>query len=239
MANRKLDLLRRVGLFGVDCKGAVISRAITPAELREAYALVHDIYVKSGYIMPHPSGMRIRSYETLDSTATFIAKKDGRIVGVLSIVQDTARYGLPSDSAFRAELGDLRAQNLFLSELTNQAVDDPFLRSAVTTELMRCAVAHALQAKHDRGIATVSRSHGPFYEMMGFTRLGDERTYSSAVYDPVIALSITAEHYTEPRITLNEIEQFVQTFMIVENPYMGLVERWDASARAAFSSPSD
>ncbi len=195
--------------------------------------------MKQGYILPHANGMRIRPFEESESTATFIAKKDGHVVAVLSLVTDSREHGLPSDLSFKAELDEMRSQGLFISELTNQVVDEPYRRSAITTELMRCAIAHGLQAKHDRGVAAISASHVDFYEIMGFSVFGAERSYSNLVYDPVVAVCITQERYLNPTSALSEIEQFVQQFMIVENPYMDRVIAWDAAARAAFQPLAD
>src|SRR5689334_8413841 len=84
LADRKLWLLRRMGLFGNDTKGAHIERACVFEDLRQAYQLVHDVYLGTGYIEPEPGGMRLRIFEATLETATFVAKVDGRVVGVLS-----------------------------------------------------------------------------------------------------------------------------------------------------------
>src|SRR5690349_15279258 len=95
VADRKLGLLKRTGLFGDDLKGCTIERACSAEDLRQAYRLVHDVYLGTGFIHPVPSGMRLRIYETTAETATFIAKFEGRVVGVLSVVEDSPDLGLP------------------------------------------------------------------------------------------------------------------------------------------------
>jgi hypothetical protein len=92
-------LLKRCGLFGDDTYGALIRRAETLDELRQAYRLVHDAYVEAGYIQPHSSRMRARVFDASPNMATFIAKVGQRVVGVLSIVADSPKLGLLSVGA--------------------------------------------------------------------------------------------------------------------------------------------
>ncbi|MEO6873481.1 MAG: GNAT family N-acetyltransferase, partial [Opitutaceae bacterium] len=188
IARHKLALLQQAGLFGNDTKGATIRRAYTAHDLGQAYRLVHDVYLGTGYTRPEPSGIRLRMYETMSETATFIAEKDGVVVGVLSVVGDSLDLGLPSDSAFEAELNGLRAPGVRICELTNQAVADEYRKSAVPTELMRCALAHAMRAGYHESVATVSPGHKGFYKLVGFRPFGSPRSYSQKLNDPVVAL---------------------------------------------------
>lgn len=236
-AGRKLALLRRTGLFGNDLKGATIERAATFEDLRGAYALVHEVYVASGYIAPVSCGMRLRIFETSSDTATFVAKVDGRVVGVISVVGDSMDMGLPSDHAFRPELDGLRASGVRLCEVTNQVVAEEYRRSAVTTELMRCAVAHSLNAGYQLGIATVSPGHNGFYDLLGFNQVGSERSYSETIYDPVIALAIDFDHYRRPPAGLCPASDFVHQFLGPQNPYLGRVHGWNRRAHAFFLNP--
>jgi len=236
-AARKLRLLRRAGLFGTDTKGTTISRATSLEELRQAYRVVHDVYLKTGFIAPEPAGIRLRIFETSSETATFVAKKDGEIVGVLSVVGDSADLGLPSDSAFNPELDGLRLAGKKLCELTNQAVTDEYRSSAVPTELMRCAIAHAVMAGYHATVATVSPSHNGFYDLIGFKLFGQERSYSAKLHDPVIAMSICLDAFRRPASESVEICEFIHNFAVDTNPYLGRVADWSRKAKAAFLNP--
>jgi ribosomal protein S18 acetylase RimI-like enzyme len=231
---RKLALLKRTGLFGSDLKGAQILRATSLEDLQAAYSLVHQVYLRSGYIHSEPSGMRLRIYETSSETATFIAKCDGRVVGVISVVGDSVDLGLPSDSAFQPELDHLRAQGMKLCEVTNQVVADDFRKSGVTTELMRCAVAHSIKTGYRAGVATVSPSHNGFYDLLGFQQVGSERSYSQKLHDPVVALVIDWDNYRNPPEGLTPASLYVHNFLGPENPYLNRVQMWDRKARAQF-----
>lgn len=237
VADRKLGLLQRTGLFGNDTKGATIERAYTLEDLREAYRLVHEVYLGTGYLHPEPAGMRLRIYETTSETATFVAKKDGRVVGVLSVVGDSDDLGLPSDSAFRGELDALRAKGSRLCEVTNQAVAESYRKSAVPTELMRCAIAHSVKAGYHLGIVSVSPSHQGFYDLMGFRRLGSERSYSDKIHDPVVALCMDINQWRQPSTAASAAEQFMHHFAAVANPFLTQVSDWAKQAVRHFLNP--
>lgn len=236
-ARRKMALLQQGGLFTGDTKGATIRRAFTAEDLRKAYALVHDVFLGTGYMKPEPSGIRLRMFETLPETATFVAEVDGNVVGVLSVVGDTPDLGLPSDGAFKEELDQLRANGLRLCELTNQAVAEEYRKSAVATELMRCAVAHGMKAGYDQGIATVSPGHNGFYELMGFNMVGTERSYSLKLHDPVVALSMDLDHYRKPVGSVNETMKWLHHHGTVENHFLNRVVDWAEQARTHFTNP--
>jgi ribosomal protein S18 acetylase RimI-like enzyme len=237
MADRKLRLLQRTGLFGEDTKGATVERACTLDDLREAYRLVHDVYLGTGFIRPEASGLRLRIFETSSDTATFVAKVNGRVVGVLSIVGDSPDLGLPSDSAFKEELDALRARGSRVCEVTNQAVAEEYRKSAVPTELMRCAITHAWKAGYHEGVATVSPSHNGFYDLLGFRQLGSQRSYSQKLHDPVVALSMELQRHFSPPVNGDETERFLHQFMAGENRFLHCVADWAKIAKRNFLNP--
>ena len=235
LADRKLWLLKRSGLFGSDARGATFERALTFEDFRKAYRLVHDVYLGTEFITPEPGDLRMRIFETTPEMATFIAKVNGHVVGVLSVVEDSKELGLPSDIAFKDELNALRATGIRVSEITNQAVAEEFRKSAVPTELMRCVVAHLAKTGVDKAIAAVSPSHNAFYELLGFRELGNQRSYSDKLHDPVVALAADVEPYRTPPEGMNETELFVNKFLGSENPYRGHIAGWHEEAIRVFS----
>lgn len=237
VADRKLGLLKRTGLFGENLKGCTIQRACTADDLRQAYRLVHDVYLGQGFINPDPCRMRVRIYETTPETATFIAKVDGHVVAVLSVVEDSPELGLPSDGAFKNELDALRRAGKRLCEATNQVVAEEYRKSAVPTELMRCAVALFLTEGYDEAIAAVSPSHNGFYDLLGFRMVGPLRSYSEEIDDPVIALSMDINQYREPRSGLSGAAEFVQQFLADGNHFVSCVREWAGEARRHFLNP--
>ena len=233
-ARRKLAMLKRSGLFGNTVQGATIERACSLADLREAYALVHEVYAETGYIRPATCRLRMRMFETSPEMATFIAKVGGRVIGVLSIVGDSLELGLPSDAAFKPELDDLRSKGSRLCEVTNQAVAERHRKSAVATELMRCAMAHTTEAGYDENVAAVSPGHSGFYRLLNFRQIGTERSYSTKIHDPVVALSMDVNQYRRTPDALDEAELFMHHFLAGGNQYLKHVGRWAIEAQRCF-----
>ncbi len=103
--------------------------ADTREELEACFALLHDAYVASGYMQPHPSGLRVTPYHALPTTTTICAKLDGQVVGTLSMVREGV-FGLPLQSAF--ELAALRARGGQVAEISALAVHPAHRRTGGT-----------------------------------------------------------------------------------------------------------
>jgi hypothetical protein len=99
---------------------------------------------------------------------------------------------------------------------------------------MRCAVAHSLARGCGEAIAIVSPSHCAIYRLLGFRQIGDVRSYSRFVEDPVVALSVNAAHYRQPPLHAERSQQFIRDFMVTDNPFNLSVRLWDSRARRQF-----
>jgi hypothetical protein len=241
-ADRRLALLKRMGLYGSDMQGARITRATTVEDLLGAYRLVHDIFVQQGYIRPDETGVRIRPFEALPETATFVAKADGRVVGVTSVVIDGPEFGLPTDKAFGAEVDSLRGEGRKLCEGTNWLVAESHRSSGVMTELMRCSFAHALAVGCTDFLGTVSPGHGKFYRLLGFDQPGEVRSYSKEIDDPVVLvrLDLTALGERFRGVTSGDetVESFLKGYYIDDNPYHRHVGTWRILSERLFADPT-
>jgi len=240
--SRRLAMLKRAGLFGADTNGVTIVRAVSSEDLRKAYRLVHDIFVEEGYILPRSCGMRLRVYEALPETATFVAKTGREVVGVQSLVVDSEDLGLPSDESFHREIAALRGPGRRLCEATNQSIAPAFRRSAVPTELMRCYLAHAVGAGCNELITTVSPGHARFYSLLGFEPISPVRSYSQELEDPVVVVRMNMDTIAG-RATAADQQQvgddvFLKSYYLDDNPYQARIEAWAAEAAAAFCDAS-
>ncbi len=232
--NRRLALLKRAGLFGDKMNGARLTRACTLTDLQQAYRLVYETFLDTGYIAPNGFGVRIRTFEACGETATFIAKKGNNVVGVQSLVLDSADLGLPADLAFGPELDDLRSQGLRLSEATNEAVVPAFRRTAVMTELMRCFAAQALLSECDLSLTAVSPNHKGFYELIGFRQIASERSYSADIDDPVILMRYDMQDLREKVSGLTSCQSFVRDYMSFKSPIVAKAQSWQREAVQCF-----
>jgi ribosomal protein S18 acetylase RimI-like enzyme len=239
--SRRLAILKRMGLFTSNTKGASILRAVALEDLLGAYRLVHEMFVEEGYMIPRLCGLRVRCYEALPETATFVAKAGEAVVGVQSLVVDTPDLLLPSDSVFHAEIDALRGPYRLVCEATNEAVASDFRRSGVPTELMRCLFAHSLAVGCTDLVTGVSPGHAGFYEFIGFEQIGSVRNYSEELEDPVVLmrwdLDALPARFAKVRSGDADDEAFLKPFCYEGNPYHRQVAQWAVQAENSFHDP--
>jgi len=117
--------------FMVDCDAARDPRlelkiADTKEELEACFTLLHDAYVGSGFMKPHPSGMRVTIYHALPTTTTLCAKFDGEVVGTLSLIRESV-LGFPLQRIF--DLTAVREKKGNIAEASALAVHKRFRRT--------------------------------------------------------------------------------------------------------------
>lgn len=238
--SRRMKLLERSGCFSKPHSDVSYCRATTLDDLYNAYQLVHDIYVNKGYILPNHTGIRLRPFEVVPDTATFVAKVGEKIIGVTSVAMDSSGLGLPSDKAFRREIDILRHAGRKLCEGTNWVVAPEFRHSNVINELMRCSYAHVRTSGTQDWIVSVSPGHSAFfYEFFGFEIIGSQRSYSEKIDDPVVLLRLAIdrldERFASIDINDNDDEAWLKNHYIVNNPYYNKIEEWTTKAETTFA----
>ena len=233
---KQVALLRKMGMFNPADETFAIRRAHTAADLEAAYRLVHDSFVEKGYINQQPGGMRIRPYEMVPQTATFICehKERGEIVAVMSVVVDSLDMGLPSDHAFQDELDELRSQGRRVCEFTNLAVAGKYWRSNAFTALTQACHAQAKFTNCDNIFIAISPGHAQFFEsILGFERRGEPRDYGCDKKDIVqgqcLDLHTVADRFVAIDTELDE-QGFLYDYYFGKNPYDKLVCSWEESA---------
>ena len=115
----------------VDCdpnpdKRLVLKIAETKEELEACFKLLHDAYVGSGFMRPHPSGMRVTIYHALPTTTTLCAKFDNEVVGTISLIRESV-FGFPLQSIF--DLHAIREKKGRIAEVSALAVHPKFRRT--------------------------------------------------------------------------------------------------------------
>lgn len=145
-----------------------------------AFRLLHDRYVENGYMAPHPSGRRLGVYNALPSTKVFVARAEGRVVGTITLVQDSA-LGLPMDQIYREELDALRARGRRLGEASTLTVDPAYRTSgfAILMRLYRMLIIYAAKiARLNDMCLSIAPHHGRFYRtFFGVRQIGPMRAY--------------------------------------------------------------
>ena len=104
----------------------VLKIAETQDELEACFKLLHDAYVGSGFMQPHPSGLRATVYHALPTTTTLCAKFDGEVVGTISLVRQSS-FGFPMQAVFN--LDEIHAEKGKIAEISALAVHPRFRKS--------------------------------------------------------------------------------------------------------------
>jgi GNAT superfamily N-acetyltransferase len=155
--------------------------ARTFADYDAAFRLVHDQYVRRGFVAAEPSGRRVGVHALLPSTKVLVAAVDGRLAGTLTLIEDS-RLGLPMDLAFARELGRLRARGRRIAETGALALAPACRRqsAAILTRLFRVAALHlATIARADDMCFIVHPRHQAFYRsLFPFEEFPERRPYA-------------------------------------------------------------
>lgn len=242
-AERRLAIFHRRGMFRDGDHNTKYQRATAAGDLEAAFSLVHDVFVEKNFILPRPSGMRIRIFETSSELAMFVGKVRGEIVGTIGLVVDSEDMGLPSDRVFESELDALRRTGKTVCEVTNFAILAPYRKGPMCTELMRCALAQAWTTRCNYMVCSVSPQQREFYEFIGFYQIGTERSYSDKVDDPVINMCWDLDRMRDLWQNVdsygNPMDTFWKEYCVVSNPYIGRIDRWNAQAKVTFANKYD
>jgi len=146
--------------------------AETQEELNACFTILHDAYVSSGFMQPHPSGMRVTIYHALPTTTTLCAKFDGQVVGTLSMIREGV-FGFPMQSAF--DLTRVRAMGGNIAEISALAVHPSFRSTggAILFPLMKFMREYCVRLFDTRHLViAVNPDRIELYEaVLHFTRL--------------------------------------------------------------------
>jgi len=239
--SRRMALLQRAGLFRDLPEGITITRATSLRDIQEAYRLVHSVFIEQGYIRPFPGDLRVRPFEALPETATFVARSEGQVVSVQSLVPGNDRLGVPSDRSFSPELDALRAKGRRVCEAANEAVASEYRRTAVPTELMRCCLAHAVSVGCTDVVTAISPGHAKFYGLLGFETISPIRSFSEQLDDPVLLVRLDlaglGERFADVSIDDGDDEALLKRYYIQCNPYVNRVGPWSVLAERLFKDP--
>ena len=161
--------------------GVEVRLARTFADFDAAFRLVHDQYVRRGFVAAEPSGRRVGAHALLPSTKVLIATADGRAAGTMTVIEDS-RLGLPMDMAFTRELDRLRARERRLAETSALALAPPCRRqsAAILIRLFRLAALYLTTvARADDMCFIVHPRHQGFYRsLFPFEQFPERHAYA-------------------------------------------------------------
>ena len=186
-------LRRKIKIDEKKLKGVSFKIADSIDELSAAFRLVHDAYVKVGYMDPVPSGMRVTKYNTLPYSTTFVGKEHGAVVLTMSLIPDS-EYGLPMDAIYKIEVDALRKKGRKVAEIGSLASHPEFRNSNQNIPMYGNKIVHSYARCYlgiDDLVITISPKHRWFYEcILLFEQLGGEKPYDYVKGSPAIAMRL-------------------------------------------------
>jgi len=202
----------------------VLKVAETKEELEACFQLLHDAYVKVGFMKPDPSGLRVTIYHALPTTTTLLAKYDGRVVGTLSLIRDSA-LGFPMQKIFNIKKIRLAGGNI--AEISALAVHARFqaLGGVILFPLIKTMYEYATRLFDTRHLViAVNPRHIGFYEsILYFRRLKKNavKNYDFVNGAPAVgahldlqeALEVFKKNYEKKEPTKNLYRYFVELVM--------------------------
>ncbi|WP_243361493.1 N-acyl amino acid synthase FeeM domain-containing protein [Fundidesulfovibrio terrae] len=175
-----------------------IKIAETLDEYAQAFKVLHDVYLASGYLrQSHPSGMHYSVHHLLPKTCVFVFKTYLTVLSTMSFIPDTPRFGLPMDSLYRQELDGLRNAGRKVVELGSLATTRHRCWQNLMVFLSKAVFQYALATGTDDLCIMVNPKHVRFYESIFlFQPFGEERHYET-VGAPAVAMRVDM-HSIEP-----------------------------------------
>jgi len=170
--------------------------AETQNELESAFRLIHDAYVKSGYMNTSSSALRFGFFNAMPYTQTFLSKSNGDTIMTITLFPDSP-LGLPLDKLYKREIDTIREKGRYIAEVGG-------LASVVNNQnailhLIKLLYYHAEELlKIDDLVITVHPKHKNFYKViLCFEEIGEIKSYPDVKDNPAIALRLDLHRFRE------------------------------------------
>ena len=177
-----------------------IKIAETLDEYTQAFSVLHDVYLASGYLSaPSPSGIFFGLHHLLPKSCVFVFKSYLTVLSTMSYIPDTQRFGLPMDDLYKVELDKLRNAGRKVVELGSLATLPQRRMQNLIIFLAKAIFRYAMSTKADDLCIMVNPKHVRFYQSIFlFDNFGEERHYEK-VNAPAVALRVDM-HKIEPSL---------------------------------------
>lgn len=169
--------------------------ARTRQDREMCFRLVHDVYVRLGYMKPNPGGIRFNAHLASPGTTTFAAVKEDLVMGTMTLFMD-GMMGLPCEAVFAEEVTALRRQGRKVAEVGALASVDCGQRGGLERflTLARMCGRYAFEQGVDDALITVNPRHRDIYpKLLKFEPVSARRTYAGVENHPAICYRIRRE----------------------------------------------
>lgn len=182
-------------------KGIDYSLAKSKKELEEAIVLAGKEYLKNNYALNFDSlRKKFFPYISLSTTAVFLAKKDKKIIGTVSVIIDSD-LGLPMDEVYKKEIDTLRLSGGKVAEISQLAINKEFFSRngssslIVVMRLFKLVFHYCLYSKIDNICIAVNPKHSSFYDTLFFKNIGELKRYQSLNNAPAIVKTLDLHNF--------------------------------------------
>ncbi|NOQ22478.1 MAG: hypothetical protein GQ565_07495 [Candidatus Aegiribacteria sp.] len=197
------DIVTRTDSLSEEVKQAgedtidVISDSTLPEsidEIKEAFRLLYDTYLLSGFQKPDPSSMRISFHNLLPTSFLITVKKNGKVCGTLTVIREFDDR-LPINELFSNEIGKIRRKDSLICELGGLAVDTSLTNResrVVLLSLFRKAfiLGYDLLGCTDFCM-TINPRHTDYYQKeFKFEKIGQTKSYDKVNGAPAVPLRL-------------------------------------------------
>lgn len=167
-------------------------------EYKQVFSLVHDSYLRMGYLgTPKPHGMLFGIHTLLPETVIFVAKSYLTVFSTLTEIFDTDPFGLPMDELYREELDGLRSRGRKIVELSALVTPVDFRWRNVFMYINKMMYQYSISRGVDDLCIAVNPKHARFYkQILLFEDFGPERHYPK-VNAPAVALRVNMDSIQE------------------------------------------
>nr|WP_321402826.1 N-acyl-L-homoserine lactone synthetase [uncultured Desulfobacter sp.] len=193
--------MNRIGLpdFQTNPDRVTFRRASSVDDYLSCFSLLHDVYVDAGFIKPSIPPLRIIPQHSNSDVVILMGcvpdEQAGSVpIYTASIFPDNQEdgHGLPMDTEFRRQLGELRDQGRHLVEIGCLASHPLYRKGDKKIPMLgnRMLVSYAINAFHaDDLVITVHPKYLKIYEdILLFERIGEIQSYSYVNNNPAVAL---------------------------------------------------
>ncbi len=189
----RVEEVKQIGEDTID----VISDSTLPDsidEIKEAFRLIYDTYLSSDFQKPDPSSMRISFYNLLPISLLLTVKKNGKVCGTLSLIQESD-HRLPINELFNNEIGKIGKKDSLICELSGLAVDRSLTNGesrVVLFSLFRKAfiLGHDLLGCTDFCMMINPRHCDYYQKEFNFEKIGQVRQYDKVNGAPAVPMRL-------------------------------------------------
>lgn len=173
-------LVRRIRVDQQEIDEVHFKLANTLGQREQAFRLVHHSYVERGIATPTRSGLVFSPFHILPGTTTFIAEKEGAVIGTVSLIEDSP-IGIPMEAVHPAEIAAMRYNGRRFAEVGTLSVASGIRGRGIPlmlyNTLFRWARRHRMI--EDLVIAVHPKVRKFYCDGLLFERLGPDRQYHS------------------------------------------------------------